>query len=298
MASCRCNQSITRHVDANEPFGGEHCDLVSGAQAPCDVHVEPVDERQSGERRSLAVPRNLSIVVVPIATGLGVSVEHRTIASQTVAWRSRTTMAEQTSIEWTQSTSNPVTGCTKLSAGCDHCYTERFAERFRGVAGHPYEQGFDLTLRPERGSGLRSHTGALHRRDSADADDRVWSFPPYRSSKARTFISTKPNCSVTVSDATIVLAGYTAPRVTGEVSIVIRAGPPLTMMRVSLSPPPAMRRALTRGLRSVIAVTIRLNASSGCGRDAAGGLTRARARALCAAGRGDCRRGRCRTRRR
>ena len=59
-------------------------------------------------------------------------------------------MAEQTSIEWTQSTWNPVTGCTKLSAGCDHCYAERFAERFRGVAGHPYEPGFDLTLRPER----------------------------------------------------------------------------------------------------------------------------------------------------
>ena len=59
-------------------------------------------------------------------------------------------MSEQTSIEWTQSTWNPVTGCTKLSAGCDHCYAERFAERFRGVAGHPYEPGFDLTLRPER----------------------------------------------------------------------------------------------------------------------------------------------------
>ena len=59
-------------------------------------------------------------------------------------------MAEQTSIEWTQSTWNPVTGCTKLSAGCDHCYAERFAERFRGVAGHPYEPGFDLTLRPRR----------------------------------------------------------------------------------------------------------------------------------------------------
>ena len=59
-------------------------------------------------------------------------------------------MAEQTSIEWTQSTWNPVTGCTKLSAGCDHCYAERFAERFRGVKGHPYEPGFDLTLRPGR----------------------------------------------------------------------------------------------------------------------------------------------------
>ncbi len=45
---------------------------------------------------------------------------------------------------------NPVTGCTKISAGCDNCYAERFAERFRGVKGHSYESGFDLTLRPER----------------------------------------------------------------------------------------------------------------------------------------------------
>ena len=59
-------------------------------------------------------------------------------------------MAEKSAIEWTESTWNPVTGCTKLSAGCDNCYAERFAERFRGVVGHPYEEGFDLTLRPER----------------------------------------------------------------------------------------------------------------------------------------------------
>ena len=59
-------------------------------------------------------------------------------------------MSGKSSIEWTESTWNPVTGCTKLSAGCDHCYAERFAERFRGVPGHPYETGFDLTLRPER----------------------------------------------------------------------------------------------------------------------------------------------------
>ncbi len=59
-------------------------------------------------------------------------------------------MANATAIEWTDATWNPVTGCTKISAGCDNCYAERFAERFRGVAGHPYEQGFDLTLRPER----------------------------------------------------------------------------------------------------------------------------------------------------
>jgi protein gp37 len=59
-------------------------------------------------------------------------------------------MAESTSIEWTDATWNPVTGCTKISAGCDHCYAERFSERFRGTRGHPFEAGFDLTLRPER----------------------------------------------------------------------------------------------------------------------------------------------------
>ena len=59
-------------------------------------------------------------------------------------------MADKTAIEWTNATWNPVTGCTKISAGCDNCYAERFAERFRGVKGHPYENGFDLTLRPER----------------------------------------------------------------------------------------------------------------------------------------------------
>lgn len=59
-------------------------------------------------------------------------------------------MAEQSSIEWTDSTWNPVTGCTKVSQGCDNCYAERFAERFRGVVGHPYESGFDLQFRDER----------------------------------------------------------------------------------------------------------------------------------------------------
>ena len=59
-------------------------------------------------------------------------------------------MADKSKIEWTDSTWNPVTGCTKITRGCDHCYAERFAERFRDVAGHPFESGFDLKLRPER----------------------------------------------------------------------------------------------------------------------------------------------------
>lgn len=59
-------------------------------------------------------------------------------------------MADRSEIEWTDATWNPVTGCTKISPGCDNCYAERFSERFRGVAGHHFRTGFDLTLRPER----------------------------------------------------------------------------------------------------------------------------------------------------
>ena len=59
-------------------------------------------------------------------------------------------MAIHSAIEWTDASWNPVTGCTQVSAGCDHCYAKTFAERFRGVPNHPYEQGFDLRLWPER----------------------------------------------------------------------------------------------------------------------------------------------------
>ena len=59
-------------------------------------------------------------------------------------------MSLNSAIEWTDASWNPVTGCTQISAGCDHCYAKTFAERFRGVPNHPYEQGFDLRLWPER----------------------------------------------------------------------------------------------------------------------------------------------------
>jgi protein gp37 len=59
-------------------------------------------------------------------------------------------MSDRSAIEWTEATWNPVTGCTQISPGCAHCYAQTFAERFRGVPGHPYEMGFDLTLRPGR----------------------------------------------------------------------------------------------------------------------------------------------------
>jgi len=59
-------------------------------------------------------------------------------------------MGQKSEIEWTDATWNPVTGCTKVGPGCDNCYAERFAERWRSVPGHPYEQGFDLRLWPSR----------------------------------------------------------------------------------------------------------------------------------------------------
>lgn len=59
-------------------------------------------------------------------------------------------MSQNSKIEWTDATWNPVRGCTKISPGCKHCYAEVFAERFRGVPKHPYEQGFDLRLVPEK----------------------------------------------------------------------------------------------------------------------------------------------------
>src|SRR5271169_4002959 len=59
-------------------------------------------------------------------------------------------MSERSTIEWTDATWNPVRGCTQVSPGCAHCYAKTFAERFAGVKGHPFEQGFALRLVPEK----------------------------------------------------------------------------------------------------------------------------------------------------
>jgi protein gp37 len=67
-----------------------------------------------------------------------------------VGAQKNTRMPQASSIEWTEATWNPVTGCNQVSPGCAHCYAKTFAERWRGVPGHPYEQGFDLRLWPER----------------------------------------------------------------------------------------------------------------------------------------------------
>lgn len=59
-------------------------------------------------------------------------------------------MSDKTKIEWSDATWNPVTGCTKVSEGCRNCYAQTFAERFRGTPGHYFENGFDITIRPEK----------------------------------------------------------------------------------------------------------------------------------------------------
>jgi protein gp37 len=71
-------------------------------------------------------------------------------SEQTIKFTAGVVMSEHSTIEWTDATWNPVRGCTKISPGCTHCYASTFAERFRGVKDHPYEQGFDLRLMPEK----------------------------------------------------------------------------------------------------------------------------------------------------
>lgn len=72
------------------------------------------------------------------------------LASRTLILHIESNMSDNSKIEWTDATWNPVRGCAKVSPGCLHCYAETFAERFRGVPGHPFEFGFDLRLVPEK----------------------------------------------------------------------------------------------------------------------------------------------------
>jgi len=58
-------------------------------------------------------------------------------------------MAQATSIEWTEATWNPVTGCTKISPGCKHCYAERMAKRLQAMGQPRYADGFRVTLQPD-----------------------------------------------------------------------------------------------------------------------------------------------------
>ena len=59
-------------------------------------------------------------------------------------------MASASSIEWTQATWNPVTGCTKVSAGCKHCYAERLAQRLKAMGNPRYVRGFEVTLHEDQ----------------------------------------------------------------------------------------------------------------------------------------------------
>lgn len=54
----------------------------------------------------------------------------------------------KSAIEWTETTWNPITGCTKISDGCKNCYAERFAKRLQAMGNRSYRNGFDLTLHP------------------------------------------------------------------------------------------------------------------------------------------------------
>ena len=58
-------------------------------------------------------------------------------------------MAQGSGIEWTESTWNPITGCTKVSPGCKFCYAERMAERLQAMGQPNYKDGFKLTLQPK-----------------------------------------------------------------------------------------------------------------------------------------------------
>lgn len=100
--------------------------IVAGANEP------PKAASRITSRKKMSIPRRLTA----LTDGLYV----HTVPG----------MSAKTTIEWTDSTWNPVSGCTKVSAGCDNCYAQRFAERFRGVPHHPFERGFDLTLRAHK----------------------------------------------------------------------------------------------------------------------------------------------------
>src|SRR5687768_17534264 len=63
--------------------------------------------------------------------------------------RKDSSMARKSNIEWTDMTWNPVTGCTKISPGCKHCYAETMAKRLKAMGSPRYARGFRLTLQPD-----------------------------------------------------------------------------------------------------------------------------------------------------
>jgi protein gp37 len=123
-----------------EPPAGRTISAASGSPAPREAHrvAHHRSPRRAGRHRSIPTGDRLRAVVGPFPKPT------RSLLP------SRPRMSQQSTIEWTDATWNPVRGCTKISPGCKHCYAETFAERFRGVPGHPYEQGFDLRLVPDK----------------------------------------------------------------------------------------------------------------------------------------------------
>lgn len=116
--------------------------------------------RAGASGRARPPPRRWGYSVVELTSKAGTDVPDR---RQARLLRRRTTLlrcstsalvrppvADNSKIEWTEASWNPTTGCHKVSPGCAHCYAETFAERWRGMPGHPYEQGFDLKVWRER----------------------------------------------------------------------------------------------------------------------------------------------------
>ena len=126
-------------------------------------------------------------------------------------------MADKTGIEWTDATWNPVTGCTKVSPGCDHCYAERVTERFHGkgsfatVTLHPERLDQPLRWRKPRKVFVNSMSDLFH--DDVPADYIARVFAVMALAPRHTFqVLTKPYSLADVRAAFAPLAPQTAPR--------------------------------------------------------------------------------------
>jgi len=82
-------------------------------------------------------------------------------------------MAYETAIEWTESTWNPVTGCTKISSGCAHCYAERMARRLQAMGAANYSRGFEVALHEEVLATDEDRADTSLGREYMDGRDRI-----------------------------------------------------------------------------------------------------------------------------
>ncbi len=148
--SAQALAKLVRELPLHE-FGNDQIDIPGGRESEqpmpgrLDFGVEPVRQqlvRVGHDRQHPAI--------VPVATDAGGRKTACCGRFEPQPSEISRLMAEHSKIQWTEASWNPVTGCSKVSPGCAHCYAETFAERFRGVPGHPFEQGFDLRLWPSR----------------------------------------------------------------------------------------------------------------------------------------------------